>query len=126
MAGKIIQRPPLKGVGRRLLHALLLLAGWMLFFWFWWHVVTTQEIDSRQVMLLIGGAVLLLPLLTLMWVLHNRNIFKLKGPRTCVRVVQEDYRADWEGRAVHADWAGLKSARVVTIEVDESGKHYRP
>lgn len=120
------QRPPLDGLARKLLHAVLLLAGWIVFFWFWWHVATTQEINTRQAVLLIGASLLMLPLVTLAWVMHNRNIFKLKGPRTGMREVRTDYRTDWEGRAVQADWAGLKTARIVTIEVNESGKHYRP
>lgn len=119
-----MRRQPLPKAWQKLLHLLLNLLGWVLFVGFWWHVLTTQEIDPRSILILIVGSLLVLPMVTLIWVLHNRGIHLRKGPRTSVRQVEELYAADWEGRRVHADWPVLKQARVVTISVDETGKHF--
>lgn len=121
-----MRRQPLPKAWQKPLHLVLVVAGWALFAWFWWHVLATQRINPHDIAILIAGSLLFLPILTLAWVLHNRNIYRLKGPRTTVRQIAETYAKDWEGKQVHASWADLKTVRIVNIDVDESGKHYRP
>jgi hypothetical protein len=104
---------------------LALIAGWLLFFGFWWHVLTTQSISHREIVLLIAGSLILFPLLTLYWVLHNRAIFKVKGPRRQVRVVEEQYSRDWEGRNMVGEWSALRAARSIVVLVDSENKVYR-
>jgi hypothetical protein len=120
-----MQRKPLPRLWQKPVHALLILLGWLVFAGFWWHVLATQRIDPRDVFLLIAGSLLIVPAVTLSWVVHNRNIHRRKGPRTRVRQVEEAYAQDWAGSPIHADWAALKRARVVTIQVDGAGKHFR-
>ena len=120
-----MQRRPLKGWLKKLAHGLALIAGWLLFFGFWWHVLTTQSISHREIVLLIAGSLILFPLLTLYWVLHNRAIYKAKGPRRQVRVVAEHYPCDWEGRNMLGEWSVLKSARSIVVMVDSENKVYQ-
>lgn len=108
------------------LHLLLIAFGWCLFVWFWWQVVMVQEVDAREITLLALASGVVLPAVTLIWILHNRRLYERKGPRKTVREVEAVYERDWCGRPVHADWAALKHARVVVIRIDESGKHFTP
>ncbi|NWG38615.1 MAG: hypothetical protein HXY27_01410 [Hydrogenophilaceae bacterium] len=119
-----MRRQPLPKAWQKPLHVVLNLLGWILFIWFWWHVLSTQEINPRPVSLLIMGSLLVLPLVTLLWVMHNRGIHFRKGPRTSVRQVEERYTSDWEGRTVHADWETLRQAKVIRISIDDKGKHF--
>lgn len=119
-----MRRQPLPKAWQKPLHLGLNLFGWLLFMWFWWHVLTTQEVNPRTVSLLIMGSLLVLPFVTLAWVIHNRGIYLRKGPRTTVRQVEEQYDADWEGRVVHADWDALRQARSITISIDDKSKHF--
>lgn len=119
-----MQRRPLKGWLRKLVHGLALIAGWLLFFGFWWHVLTTQSFSRQEITLLIVGSLIVLPAVTLYWVLHNRAIYKSKGPRRQVRVVEESYPHDWEGRQTVADWAVLKDARSILVRVESEQKVY--
>src|SRR6267143_6372455 len=86
---------------RRAFHTVLALAGWVLFVYWWWLVfrrVTPGEI--RFTLLFIGIALAVIVLITAFWALHNRRIFKRKGPRKLVREKMADYSRDSIGRAV--------------------------
>lgn len=120
-----MRRRPLKGWFKKLAHALALILGWLLFFWFWWHVLATQEIYGPELALLLLGSAAVFPALTLYWVLHNRRIYRAKGPRRQPRIVDEHYPQDWEGRRVVADWPSLVSARSITIQVEPETKVYQ-
>ena len=115
---------PLRGWLQRLVHVVAVSCGWVLFVW-GWHEVLGRPWDMRPLWWLILGSLVLLPLLTGAWILHNVGIHRRKGPRTGVRRVDERYRADWNGREVHADWAELAHARLVVIEVEGERKRYR-
>lgn len=120
-----MQRRPLGSWLKKLAHGLVLILGWLIFFGFWWYVLATQDIYRPELLLLLAGSVLAFPLVTLYWVLHNRRIYRAKGPRRQLRSVAEDYFRDWEGRTVRADWARLQSARSITIRVESEDKVYR-
>lgn len=116
---------PLRGWPQRLVHLLALLAGWGLFIWGWYDVLG-QPWDTNALSWLIGGSVVVLPTITLAWVLHNVGIYRRKGPRNSVRTVDESYRQDWNGREVCADLQALSRASIVIIDIEGNRKVYRP
>lgn len=121
-----MRRRPLPNRWQRILHPLLIVFGWCLFAWFWWKELVAQDVDPRSIMLLSVASAVALPAVTMLWILHNRSLYRRKGPRKTVREIDATYEQDWSGRPVHADWEALKQARVVAIRIDESGKHFTP
>ena len=115
---------PLRGWPQRLLHLALLVVGWGLFFW-GWHDVLGQHWDTTALVWLIVGSLVLLPAMTIAWVLHNVGIHRRKGPRTGLRKVDETYWHDWNGREISADFAALARSNVVVIDVEGKRKVYR-
>lgn len=108
-----------------LLHLPLIIAGWLLFAWLWW-LVFRRSWQSSGLQNLVAGAAIMLPTITLLWIAHNRNIYRRLGPRRNLRMVPMVYDADFFGRRIDADWPLLQQARMVTIVIDADGKHYRP
>lgn len=107
---------------RRLLQLLLIAGGWWLFVWSWLRVTADgPEIGELRVLLL--AAVLVVPLLTVTWVVHNVGIYRRKGPRRAVTPVATHYTRDFNGRHIDADWTALVRARRVDIVV--AGAHKR-
>ncbi|MGE5160394.1 MAG: hypothetical protein ACM3O5_02705 [Betaproteobacteria bacterium] len=115
---------PLRGWPQRLLHLAALAAGWGLFVWGWYDVLG-QPWETEFLRWLIAGSIVVLPLLTIAWVLHNVGIYRRKGPRKGTRAVDEAYRHDWNGREVSADFAALARANVVVIDIEGNRKVYR-
>lgn len=115
---------PLRSWPQRLLHLIALVVGWALFFWGWYDVLG-QLWDTTALVWLIVGSLVLLPLMTVAWVLHNVGIHRRKGPRTGVRKVDETYQHDWNGREIAADFAALARASVIVIDVEGKRKVYR-
>ena len=116
---------PLRGWPQRLVHLVALAGGWGLFFWGWYDVLA-QSWDTETLTWLIVGSLVILPTVTLAWVLHNMGIHRRKGPRTRLRAVDESYRRDWNGREISADLATLARANIVVIDVEGDRKVYRP
>jgi hypothetical protein len=110
--------------GRRALHLLAIIAGWALFFW-GWHRVLERGTDFSQLRLLMLGAAVVVPVITISWILHNRGIHRRKGPRRSVSAVTLEYRVDFNGREVVADLPGLAMAQRVDIVIDGGFKRYR-
>lgn len=115
---------PLRGWPQRLVHLAALAIGWGLFFWAW-HDVLGQHWETEFLTWLVSGSLVILPTLTIAWVLHNVGIHRRKGPRTGTRKADETYRHDWNGREVSADFAALARASVVVIDVEGKRKVYR-
>jgi len=115
---------PLRGWPQRLLHLAALAVGWGLFVWAW-HDVLGQHWEAEFLTWLVTGSLVILPTLTIAWVLHNVGIHRRKGPRTGSRKIDEAYRFDWNGREVSADFAALARASVVVIDVEGKRKVYR-
>jgi len=115
---------PLRGWPQRLLHVVALAVGWGLFVW-GWHDVLGQQWNTTALIWLIAGSLVLLPAMTIAWVLHNVGIHRRKGPRTGVRKVDESYRHDWNGREICADFAALTHSNVVVVDVEGKRKMYR-
>jgi hypothetical protein len=106
-------------------HALFIVAGWVLFFWGWQRVIS-RGADFSELRLLVFGAMVVVPVVTVSWILHNRGIHRRKGPRRRVPAASLDYRVDFHGREVVADFGMLAGAQRVEIELDGAIKRYRP
>lgn len=117
-------RPALSGPLHVAGHIVLLLCGWGLFAAFWWVVVQQPSHRLADISWLIAGALILLPIITLYWVVHNRGIYARKGPRRQVQVIDAAYTNDWTGRTVRADFDHLAQASLITIDSSSGEKHY--
>jgi len=111
----LFQRPALSGPLHVVWHIILVLLGWGLFSGLWWIVLQQTSNSLSSIIWLFSGALILLPIITLLWVLHNRGIYAHKGPRRHVQVVETRYEQDWMGRAIQANFDQLKQARSITI-----------
>ena len=105
------------------LHVLAIVAGWGLFAWSWW-LVSGQPNATDDLRNLIVGAVIVMPTLTIAWVLHNVGIHRRKGPRRAVAPVPLRYDTDFNGRRIVADWPALQRARTVVIERGDGVKRF--
>lgn len=113
-----------RGLGHALGQALIVAFGWIGFVWLWW-LVAERPWETRGLVWLIGGSLIVMPVLTLYWVWHNRSIYRRKGPRRAVAAVDESYLRDWNGREVQADWPMLRHARSITVQVGDEAKRYQ-
>lgn len=109
---------------RRAAHGLAIVAGWVLFLW-GWHRVLVGQPDFSDLRVLMLGAAIVVPVVTVSWILHNRGIHRRKGPRRHVPSATLDYRVDFHGLEVTADFGALVHARRVEIVVDAARKAYR-
>jgi hypothetical protein len=62
---------------------------------------------------------------TVSWILHNQGIHRRKGPRKKVPAATLDYRVDFNGREVVADFPALAAEQCVDIAVAGGHKRYR-
>lgn len=111
-------RKRLSSKRRIFIHFVLLFIGWLLFFGAWWRVLSTQRVSYPTLGWLILGALIVIPLITLIWMRHNVNIYERKGPRLQIRAADERYEHDWQGLRINADWADLRVARSIEIKVE--------
>lgn len=118
-------RPALSGPLHALWHLVVVVAGWCLFGGFWWTVLWQPAHPLTNIIWLIASALVLLPAVTLYWILHNRGIYARKGPRRKVLVVEAVYANDWAGRPVHAEFGQLRQARLITIHSTAEEKFFQ-
>jgi hypothetical protein len=107
---------------RRLRHGLFIVVGWGLFAWSWLRV-TAADPEIGELRELLIGALVVVPLLTLSWVVHNVGIHRRRGARRAVPQVAWSYVVDFNGRRLDADWPTLQQARRIDIAVDGDRKH---
>jgi len=105
-------------------HGLAIVAGWVLFFWGWQRVLAATA-DFSELRILMIGAAVVVPVVTVSWILHNQGIHRRKGPRRSVPAATLAYRVDFNGREIVADFRGLAEARRVDVVVDGAFKTYR-
>jgi hypothetical protein len=108
---------------RDVVHLCLLVVPWALVGWLWWRVgqtTTGDELLGAAALVLLVAAVAL-PL-NLVWIIHNVRIFRRKGPRTGSAGSQMEYRTDWTGRPVEADWPAVRAAAAVAVTFTAQGK----
>jgi len=115
---------PALGWRRRTVHGLAIVAGWALFFWGWQRVLAGGP-DFSDLRVLMIGAAIVVPVVTVSWILHNRGIHRRKGPRRHVPGATLDYHTDFHGLPVVADFAALAQARHVHIAIEGGRKTYR-
>jgi hypothetical protein len=118
------ERTPLASRLQALAHGVAILAGWWLFFWFWWGVAG-QPWESVDLQRLVIAAAVGFPLVTGGWIVHNRGIYKRRGPRRAIPPGPMLYDADFNGRRVDSDWAALQAERRIEISLDGDVKRYR-
>lgn len=118
------QRPTLPRRLDVLLHVLVVAAGWGIFGWSWWTVGLGQPFHPAVLAMVIVISIVLAPLVTLVWVEHNRDIYARKGQRTGVHSPPEHYRQDWAGRWVHAQFGSLRQAQRVMINSTPENKYF--
>ena len=109
------QRPALSGPLHVIWHITLVVFGWCLFGGSWWLVLQQKTHAWSNIIWLLSGALVLLPIITLYWVMHNRGIYARKGPRLQVQVVENAYIQDWAGRPVRAHFDRLKQADLISV-----------
>lgn len=105
-------------------HGLAIVAGWLLFFWGWQRVLAATA-DFSELRILMIGAAVVVPVVTVSWILHNQGIHRRKGPRRSVPVATLAYRVDFNGREIVADFRALAEARRVDVIVEGGFKTYR-
>lgn len=105
------------------MHGLAIVAGWVLFFW-GWHRVLAATPDFSELRLLMIGAAIVVPVVTVSWILHNRGIHRRKGPRRSITPATLAYAADFNGRAIVADFRSLAQAQRVWIVTEGARKLY--
>lgn len=109
---------------RQAVHLVASVLMWMLFGWYWYLVVQRQinMASYRALGLLVAISACGL-LLTLAWVAHNKRLASRNRRAAAPPPGSEARTTDRLGRPlVGADPAGLRSAKVVTIRVDEQGR----
>lgn len=109
---------------RRACHAVIALSAWLLFFYWWRQVLEfTRWRDVVITLVFIFAAVLITSLLTLLWVRHNINLFRRKGPRLRITDVSEARDRDSLGRPIHWPASGVaRQSRIVSISSTEKEK----
>lgn len=118
-------RQPLASLGHRIVHILAILGGWFIYFWLWWRVIYVYDQGlSPLVALFLFSVIIVVPTITLIWILHNVRIFKHKGPRQGRTTIADNYVSDWKGRRVTADWQSVKQASIIVISVSGNDKQY--
>lgn len=119
------RRPTLTGPLHVLMHVVIVLIGWFIFGWFWLKVLFEQTASPADLSWLVIGTLVVIPAITLGWVLHNRSLYARKGPRTLGRYVADTYNRDWRGRLVLASFDQLRRAPFVIIDTTDTKKNFR-
>lgn len=104
-------------------HTVIVLLGWTLYFVFLWEMIQTQI----ELMAIVGILILIfgviIPLATTLWIRHNMNIFKKKGPRGAVTVDKEKFKSDLgDGIKIDANWEKLQKSSIMNIKVEKDKK----
>jgi len=115
---------PLGSAGRRVTHVIGIALGWALFVYGWMRVAA-RPWDAHELWVLIVASAIVLPTLTVFWIVHNVVRYRGKHRRRGTALVECRYDVDWSGRAVQADWNALASADRIWIDVEDGAKRYR-
>lgn len=105
-------------------HGVVMLLGWAGFIAVGWRIAL-RPWDGTVLSVLVMGLALALPALALIWVVHNIDLHRRKGPRTHLVTHSANPASDVNGCEVKADWAALQGVRIVVIEVVGGVKQYR-
>lgn len=110
------------GTGLRPRNAFVGVLAWGLFLVGWalvarWRVFV-DPLVLLALLLVAAGTIAV----TRLWVWHNKQIYRRKGPRRAVAAVEFRYDHDRLGRMVSCDRQVLATAREVEIDVDAQGR----
>ena len=107
------------------MHTAFIVLGWVAFAGSW-IIVLSRPIQTGNLWWLMGAASVLIPALTLAWIMHNVGINRRKGPRRAGRVTPLVYDLDFHGHRIVADWDLLRTAQCIEIGLNDAGeKWYR-
>jgi hypothetical protein len=114
---------------RRAFHAVIAVAGWVVFVYWWWLVFRrVNATEVRYTLWFIGIALVVVVLVTALWALHNKMLFRRLGPRTKLREVHEDFSRDTVGRTVDMPAVPEEclTADVIVVRIEGDTKFYQP
>ncbi len=120
-----MKREPLRPAWRRLWHVLLVLLGWIVYFGFWWKVLRGPT-DLGPLFVVIPIIVIVVPAVTLFWILHNLHLYRARNARRTSLQASTRYDTDWEGRRIEADWEWVRGAAEIDIRSEGDVKRYGP
>lgn len=120
-----VDRPGGAASIRALVQLVLVVVGWILFLWAWVSVMrfTAPETVAVTTILLAAFAVGI-EVINLLWIRHNVNIYKRKGPRKSVPRVRYEFRRDFLGRRQAADWQSLQGEALIVVSFDDEQKTF--
>jgi hypothetical protein len=99
--------------------------GWIVFGWAWIHVGGHTSLPTALWGIAAVAVIAVVTLsVTVWWVVHNLRIHRRKGPRRSVPIAMPDYRSDFLGRSLDADWGLLRRSSVVVVRIDDQGKRF--
>jgi hypothetical protein len=102
-------------------------AGWAAFGWSWVRVAGETP-ASTMIWSIAAIAIIAIVIVstTLGWIAHNLRIYRRKGPRRAVPQVQREFKRDFLGRELNADWLALYDAALIAVVVVEDRKSFEP
>lgn len=101
--------------------------GWALFLLAWVSAMRqTQPMTIFVTLAVLLTCAIAIESVTLYWISHNVNIFRKKGPRKSLANVDHEFRRDFVGRELEADWERLREEGVILISQDEEHKTFVP
>lgn len=107
---------------RLMLQILLAVASWLLFGWLWWRAIQYGPTETHLRGTLIVALIdLVIVVVTVLWIMWNKNIHRRKGPRTTVPAVDFDYMVDALGMPVEIRVPTGGSARFIVIDIASDG-----
>ncbi|MBN2841347.1 MAG: hypothetical protein JXP37_10370 [Coriobacteriia bacterium] len=112
-------------VFRVLVQIVTAIIGWMVFGWLWWQAIVLGPSDIQlRGTVLVAIIDLVVVMVTALWILWNKDIYRRKGPRRSVPVVGFAYEQDALGTPVEIRGVtgGADRSIVVDIHDEDSGR----
>jgi hypothetical protein len=102
-------------------------AAWIGFGWAWIVIfIDRASTVSPGGPGLLGLYAVVMLTATLVWRAYNRRLHARLGARRRIPRVRESWRVDHCGRVLRAEWADVRAARVVDVEIEDGVKSFRP
>ncbi len=112
---------------RGLVQLVLVVIGWCLFLWAWISVMRFTALETVvATIVLLAALAVVIEAINLLWIWHNVNIFKKKGPRKSVPQVRYESQRDFLGRRQVADWQKLPGEALIIVSFDDKRKIFTP
>ena len=122
-----VERPVGATSIRALVQLMLVVIGWFIFLWAWVSVMRFTALETVvSTIILLATLALVIEVINLLWIWHNVNIFKKKGPRKGVPQVRYEFQGDFLGRRQDADWQNLREEALIIVGFDDERKVFTP